>query len=158
MIAIYAKDPVPLTPSVSLIFHQPNLVISGPFTWDTILNLSKDSTSDIIHGLYLRYEQDAQDDRIRRFNSGDIICLQKDVGRELRMVLKTWVKLWEKGVGELFDDVDENWGIDSVHLQWISRIAQGLCDELFFLGTAQRRHTYVLSIRDCRTEIPNLLH
>jgi hypothetical protein len=165
MISAYAEEPVPLNTQVCLVFREPKLIISGPLTCDAIFNLSKgdsDHTADIIHGLYLRYEQDAQNVRIRHFNSGDILCLQRDVGQELRVVLKLWANLWKKEASKWIDTGDEwfngpdEWSIDFVHLQWFSRIAKGLSNELFSLGTAQRRQDYIKSIMDRRVEIPNM--
>jgi hypothetical protein len=162
MISSLSKKPVPLTTMVCFAFHQPKLMMSDPLTLEAILDLSNDSIpvqSDIIHGLYLRYEQDTQDNRISHFNSGKVVCLQKDLGQELRAVLKTWVKLWKNEArkwSSMNSTSDDEHDIDIVHLCWVSRIAIGLRDELFLLGTAQRWQGYVSSIVDRRIEIPNM--
>lgn len=160
-----AKEPVPLTPMACLVFHTPKLVMSDPLTREAILGLSTmdsiPTKSDIIHGLYLRHERDAQDNHINQFNSGDIISLQRDIERELRVVLRAWKALWKKENLKPYnpgtEDSDESEeDIDFVHLQWIARIANGLRDELFSLGTAQRRQGYVSSITAHRPEIPHV--
>ena len=164
MIPALAKEPISLTTLTCIIFHAPKLVMSDPLTYTAILSLSdNDSTSvpsDIIQALYLRHERDTQDAHIHRFEAGDIACLQRDVGVELRAVLKLWVELWKKeAVNSHYADTngsndDEERSIDLDHLQWLSRIANGLRDELFLLGTAQRRQDYVSTISNRRVEVP----
>jgi hypothetical protein len=165
MIPSLAMGPVSLTTSISLIFHQPKLVIPSPLTWEAIVCLVEGDSHpspaqlDIIHGLYLRLEQDTHDNHIHRFNLGDITCLRRDVGRELRAVIKLWVGLWKKEAMKWHETVDgecDESTIGFVHLQWTSRIVIGLHNELFLLGTVQRRRDYVSSIRGRRVEIPYL--
>jgi hypothetical protein len=138
-----------------LIFHTPKLVISAPLTHEAILNLSE--RSEIIHGLYLRYEHDTQNDHIDCFNCSDI-SLQDHIERELKTALKKWKELWK---GELTRwctadiETDGDCTVALVHLQWTSRIVTCLREELFLLGTAQRREDYLSSIRARTVEIPN---
>jgi hypothetical protein len=159
MIAYLAKEPVPLTPLACLIFHTPKLVMSDPLNCKTILHLSEGPNpvqSDIIHGLYLRYEHDIQEEHLSRFNSGDIINLQNDVGRVLRVVLKMWVELWDKEMArELYTDTNDEQETKPFHLSWVSRIADGFRSELFLLGTVQRRQEYVASLTARRVKVPN---
>lgn len=163
MIPHLATDPMPLTNMICVIFHSPKLVMSDPLSCEAILNFSEEDSnptqSDIIHGLYLRHERDTQNERINRFTSNDIVGLQRDVGQELRVLLKIWVKLWKKEMTRWHDiglDESDDHGIDFVHLRWISRIIKGLRDELFSLGTACRRQDYVSSIRARQVEVPNM--
>jgi hypothetical protein len=156
MIPFLAKEPVLLSALTRIVFQPPTSVMPDPLTYGAILSLSdSDSTSiqsDTIQALYLQHERDTQDARICRFNRGDITGLQEDVGQELRVVLKLWVELWKKEMVKSYctdtnrPDEDEDQSIDLVHLRWISRIANGLSNELFLLGTAQRRQNYLSSI------------
>jgi hypothetical protein len=164
MISHLAKEPVYLTTVISMVFHSPSLVIPDPLSCKTILHLSEEDSnsnqSDIIHGLYLRHEHDIQDEHISRFHAGDIAALQNDIGRELRGLLKLWRVLWDKDTERWIRshragaDLDDTQTIESVHLQWIARIAQGLYDELFLLGTAHRCQGYVAFVKARRVAVP----
>ena len=75
--------------------------------------------------------------------------------------MKIWVDLWRKehtkhyyaGAGP-----DDDWEqtVDLVHIQWTARIADGLRDELFLLGTVRRRQTYISTVTARRVEIPRV--
>jgi hypothetical protein len=149
-----------------MVFHNPKLFVSTPLNHQTILTLFKeDPTQDqvgairapstqehleMIHGLYLRHEQDARSTRIDRFKRGDIFYLQQDIGCELRVVLKRWKALWKK---VLSHSEDSN-KVDLVHLQWASRTIKYFQEELHLLGTAKRREQYISSIVAYRVELP----
>jgi hypothetical protein len=104
----------------------------------------------MIHGLYLRHEQDALDSHRDRFECGNISSLQQDIDQELRVLSKRWKGLWKK----VLSNTEDNCLVDMVHLQWVSRKFKYFREELYLLGTAKRREQYLSSIVARRLEVP----
>ena len=173
-----AKAWVHVSPILRLVYHDPKLILSTTLNHDAILSLSKnpehintvpgfeqecwpdgdifdltpeESLFDVIDGLYLRHEHDAQDNCIDHFKCTDISYLQWDVNHELREQLKRWEVLSK----EYDDHRDEEFAeMNLVHLQWSSRTIKHLKEELYLLGTTSRCRDYISSISARRIEVP----
>jgi hypothetical protein len=130
----------------------------APLTRQIVLSLypQKDFSEGelhVVHGCYLRLEQDAQAGRIDRFKRGDICSLRRDINEEMLVVLREWKEMWKK-----LSTADDcyNAAMDLVHLQWKSRTIKHLQDEMYLLSTAYRSETYVASIEARKIELPPL--
>jgi len=159
-----AKQPVRDSPFFRLAFHQPELFGPKPLNHESLLSYYSQgqftqADLELLHGLYLRIEQEALDVRMSRYKSGNVFYLRRDINMEMRAAYGRWMGLWKKIITQAAGDTNDSDtnnvdNIDEVHLQWNSRMVEHLWDELHLLSTSDRSQNYVTSVEARRVKVP----
>jgi hypothetical protein len=158
-IAYDSKRPVPDSLPFRLAFHQPATIVKIPFnrrslqSWYSQGTLTQDDLH-VVHGCYLRLEQEAQTIRMERFEQGEKFYLIRDINNEIQSACREWKALWKKQLATEVQSDDNAYEALIVHSQWTARTVEHLKEELHLLGSVHRLQEYVGLIKSRIINVP----